>query len=333
MQLTIKEIASFLDLPFVGDGSYSVESIAPVQTAQSHQLSFVVSKKYLSELKSCSAGVVIVPPELKDYAPGKYIVSMNPYISYARLSHLFYPSLPAGDTPIHPTAVVHPGATIASSARIGANAVIEQGVNVGHDCVVGAGCFLGADVQLADRTYLFANVTIYHACKLGTDCRIQSGAVVGAEGFGYAPVEDGWLRINQVGSVVLGNHVEIGANTTIDRGALGDTVIEDGVILDNQIQIAHNVHIGRNTAIAGCTAIAGSTTIGANCTIAGDVSIIGHLNITDNVHLTANSLVLRSIDEPGRYSSGMPLQKNRQWLRTLKRITQLDTMASKLKKL
>ncbi len=332
MKRTIVDIAHYLNLPYKGNGKHIIDSIAPIDSARVNQLSFVVSKKYLNDLKTSAAGVVIVPPELLEYAPGSVITSVDPYSSYAKVSHFLYPpsSCNAG---IHASAVVHPDAEIASSASIKANVVIDKDVSIGEGCVIGPGCVIGSGVVLGSESVLFANVTLYHDCRVGKHCRVQSGTVIGGEGFGYASTKNGWLRINQIGTVVIGNRVEIGANTTIDRGAIGDTVIEDGVILDNQIQIAHNVHIGCNTAIAGCTGIAGSTIIGKECTIAGAVSIVGHLNIVDNVHITANSLVLKSITEPGKYSSGMPLQTNGKWRRTLVRLTQLEAIVAKLNKL
>jgi UDP-3-O-[3-hydroxymyristoyl] glucosamine N-acyltransferase len=211
--------------------------------------------------------------------------------------------------------------------------VIEAGVSIGEHCVIGAGCFIGHDTLIGARSRLFAHVTIYHGCTLGAHCRVQSGTVIGGEGFGYARGPEGWQRINQVGGVVIGDRVEIGANTAIDRGAIGDTVIEEGVILDNLIQIAHNVRIGRNTAIAACTGIAGSANVGSECTIGGSVNINGHIHIVDKVHITATSFVIRSITEPGQYSSGMLLEKNSKWRRTAARLTQLDAMASKLRRL
>ena len=329
MEFSLKQLADTLQLRFVGEPATVVDSIAPIHLATERQLSFVVGKHYVDALRASRAGVVIVPPALEAEAPGNYILSPDPYMSYAKLSHLMNPA-PALQAGIHPSAVVHDEADIDPSASIGANAVIGRGVRVGAGCDIGAGCFLGDGTRIGDRSRLFANVTIYHGCRLGSDCRVQSGTVIGGEGFGYARDKTGWLRINQVGGVLIGDRVEIASNTSIDRGAIGDTIIEDGVILDNLIQIAHNVRIGRNTAIAGCTGIAGSTTIGSNCTIAGSVNIIGHLTIVDDVHLTATSFVMRSITEPGRYSSGLPLETNRKWRRTVARLLQLDSLAAKI---
>ncbi len=328
MKLSVQELADILQLPFKGDADHRVSAIAPIHSASHDELSFVVGKQYAEALRRSKAGVVIVPEEMASLAFGNIIISPDPYLSYAELSHVFYPSRNA-EAGIHASAWIHPDANIHSSVYIAANAVVEQGAIIGKDCHIGAGCFLGENVKIGDRTHLFANVSIYHGCKLGDDCRVQSGTVIGSEGFGYARGRDRWQRINQIGIVEIGNRVEIGSNTSVDRGAIGNTVIEDGVILDNLIQIAHNVRIGRNTAIAGCTGIAGSTVIGRNCTIAGAVNIIGHLNIVDDVHITATSFVMRSIEEAGRYSSGLPLQTNRKWRRTVARLLQLDSLAAK----
>jgi UDP-3-O-[3-hydroxymyristoyl] glucosamine N-acyltransferase len=332
MEFTIQDIAKALGLSFVGDPNIVLKSIAPIDSATANQLSFVTGKQFAEALQRSQAGVVILPESLVNLAPSAYMVSSSPYLSYAKASHLFYPPA-AVEAGVHSSAIIHSDAIIAKSASIGPKVVVESGAQIGKNCVIGAGCFIGEGAIIGDATHLFANVTIYHRCVLGQRCRVQSGAVIGGEGFGYVPSAQGWHRINQVGAVSIADDVEIGANTTIDRGALGDTIIEEGVILDNQIQIAHNVRIGKRTAIAGCTGIAGSTIIGKNCTIAGSVNIVGHLNITDNVHLTATSFVMRSISEPGRYSSGMPLETNRKWLRTLSRLTQLDLFAAKLRRL
>jgi UDP-3-O-[3-hydroxymyristoyl] glucosamine N-acyltransferase len=211
--------------------------------------------------------------------------------------------------------------------------VIEQGVRLGERVSIGAGSFVGSGCDLGVGTRLWSNVTLYPDVRLGKRVRVNAGAVIGAPGFGFA--EDGgrWVRIPQVGRVLIGDDVDVGANTTIDRGAIGDTVIENGVILDNLIQIAHNVHIGENTAIAGCTAIAGSVRIGRRCRIAGGVGITGHLSIADDVVVTAMSLVIKSITRPGVYSSGLPLQPNRQWRRSMVRLQQLDELARRIDEL
>ncbi len=330
--MKLQALADALQLKLTGDPDHSISCLRPVDSATADALSFVVGKAYAEQLQQTKAGAVILPEALASFAPGNYLVSDNPYLSYARASQLLYPDSGQA-TGIHPTAVVSDSAIISPSASIGANVVIEDEASVGADSVIGAGCFVGAKAVIGERSRLFANVTIYHDCTVGNDCRFQSGVVVGSDGFGYAPGPGGWERINQVGIVAIGDRVEIGANTTIDRGAMENTVIEDGVILDNQIQVAHNVRIGSNTAIAGCVGIAGSTQIGKNCRIGGKTAIVGHIQISDNVTLTATSFVSRSIREPGVYSSGMPLQRDKLWRRTFARLNQLDDLARGLKRL
>jgi len=315
-----------------GDPEHQVTRFAPIERAQSNELAFVVGKKFVAQLQASQAGAVIVPKALLEDAPGNCLVSDNPYDSYASASWLL--------TPEHKLVVgVHASATIASSASlgldvsVGPNAVIGEGANIGDGVSIGANCVVGDHVSIGSGSRLFANVTVYHGCVLGQECRVQSGAVIGAEGFGFSHNAQGWQPIHQTGTVLIGERVHIGANTTIDRGAIDNTVIADGVILDNQIQIAHNVQIGQNTAIAGCVGIAGSTTIGKNCQIGGACNIVGHLSITDNVVLNAASLVTRSIDEPGRYSSGMPLQSSSSWRRTFVSLGKLDDLVKRVRRL
>jgi len=325
------ELAAALELPLQGDASYEVYSLAPISRATWSELSFVVSHRFINELESSRAGAVIVPKSLVDKVDRNMLVSDNPYASYARASWLLHPdtSFKAG---IHPTAIVDPTASVSDSATIGAQSYIGPKARVADGAVVGEQCVIGAKAEVGANTRLFARVTINHACVLGRDCRVQSGAVIGSEGFGFA-FDQGWEPIHQVGRVVIGNCVHIGANTTIDRGALDDTLIADGVILDNQIQIAHNVQIGENTAIAGCVGIAGSTRIGANCQIGGASNIVGHLHITDGVTLSATSFVSQSISSPGRYSSGMPLQTSTDWKRSFVVLSKLNDIYKRIQRL
>jgi UDP-3-O-[3-hydroxymyristoyl] glucosamine N-acyltransferase len=232
---------------------------------------------------------------------------------------------------IAPSAVVADDAKLGNNVSIGANAVIESGVELGDNVIIGAGCFIGKNAKLGDHTKLWANVTIYHNVLVGERCLIQSGTVIGSDGFGYANERGEWIKIPQLGSVRIGNRVEIGACTTIDRGALDDTVIEDNVILDNQMQIAHNVHIGYGTAMAGGTIVAGSTKIGKYCIIGGASVVNGHIEIADGVTITGMGMVMRSIDEKGMYSSGIPLQTNKEWRKTAARVHRIDEMNKRLK--
>lgn len=327
----LSDLAKALELELHGDASVHVDNIQSISSATKNDLSFVVSARYKNDLSQSTAGAVIVPPSLIEFATGNYLISSNPYASYAKASWLLSPEqMPtagvADSAVIDASAKVHASASIGAHCSIGATAVVDADAVIGENCVLGAGVRIGAGCRL------FANVTVCHDCVLGAHCRVQSGAVIGAEGFGYA-FDDGWQAIHQTGRVMIGNKVHIGANTTIDRGAIQDTVVSDGVILDNQIQIAHNVQIGENTAIAGCVGIAGSTKIGANCQIGGACNIVGHLNIVDGVVLNATSYVSQSIDQPGRYGSGMPLQSNGEWKRSFVVLSKLTDLLKRVRAL
>ena len=306
------EIAKALGLEIIGDVSLGITRISSLHNATTGSISFIADRKKLGLLGECKASALIVPLELIEQGvlPSVpcLLPSSNPYLSYAKLTQFWSRHNAQHDRldgQIHPSAVIDPDASVAESATIGPGVVVCAGATIAEQVVINAGAVVGSGVAVGQRTTLHANSTIYHDCVIGEDCEVHSGAVVGADGFGFAPDPDpdkaGWEKICQLGRVVIGNGVSIGACTCIDRGALDDTVIEDGVILDNQIQVAHNVVIGKNTAIAGCTGIAGSTSIGANCRIGGAVSIVGHITICDGVLVTANSFVNRSIKERGSY--------------------------------
>lgn len=327
--LTLGEVAARLGLELVGDPDTSVEGLASLASASSQDLTFITSRKRLSALKSTSAAAVILKPEWRLDCPISCLLAEDPYLAYARASRLFE----RRGTPerrVHPTADIAAGVMLGKSISIGPGVVIEAGVCIADEVVVEAGVFIGADTRIGARSHLYPHVVIYHGVRVGDDCRIHAGAVIGADGFGYAPGPDGWEKIAQLGGVWLGDRVEVGACATIDRGALDDTVIGDGVIIDNQVQIAHNCRVGKNTAIAGCVGIAGSTTIGENCTLAGAVGVSGHLEICDNVHLTGQARVTRSITVPGSYSSGTTLAPTREWARNALRFAQLDTLEGRL---
>ena len=315
-----------------GNPEHVVSHLAPIESAGVSDLSFVVGLKYATALKNSQAGAVIIPADMLDEAPGNLLVSANPYASYAKASWLLQaPRVPPAG--IHSTALVHPEAQVAPTASIGPFCVIGPGVILEDSVVVGSHCTVGANSTIGQGSQLFSGVRIYHEVTLGKQCRVQSGAVLGSEGFGYAWADDSWSQIQQTGGVLIGDAVHIGANTTIDCGAIEPTVIEDGVILDNQIQIAHNVHIGRNTAIAGCVGIAGSTRIGNHCQIGGACNIVGHLVICDQVTINAASLVTRSISEQGRYGSGMPLQKEKTWRRSYVNLGKLENLFRRVRQL
>lgn len=326
------ELAQYLGAVLVGDPKHEIRALATLQSAEADGLGFIANPAYKKYLASTQAGALLIHPDLQDEFSGNKLVTNNPYIAYARASSLFSPLRPptAG---IHPTAVIGDGCIIADTVSIGANAVIGDGVTLLDGVVIGPGCYVGDDTLIGKNTRLSANVSIYHGISIGKNCILHSGCVIGADGFGFAPDAGGWLKIHQLGGVVIGDNVEIGACTCIDRGALDDTWIADGVIIDNQVQIAHNVRIGKNTAIAGHSAIAGSTTIGANCTISGAVAIVGHITLADKVHITARSLVSASITEAGSYSSGTPLALTKDWRKNAARFRQLDSLATRLIKL
>lgn len=326
---TLGELAGILQLECTGEPGRRIAGLASLSGAGPEHLSFLANNRFLSQLQQTRAGAVILRPEQRDRCPTDCLLSDNPYLSYARASRLFSraPSVAAG---VHPAAIVHPSARLGDAVSIGPGAVIEAGVAIADGAVVGAACTVGADSRIGSRTRLYPQVSVYHGVSIGADCIVHSHAVIGADGFGFAPGPEGWEKIMQLGGVVIGDGVEIGAGTTIDRGALDDTVIGDGVILDNQVQVAHNCRIGKNTAIAGCTGLAGSTIIGENCTLAGAVGVVGHLEICDNVHVTAMSLVTGSITEPGSWSSGIPIAPSREWKRNAVRFSQLESIHRRL---
>ncbi len=331
-QYTLSQLAEIVEGEVVGEGDRIITGISTLQGAQNGDISFLANPAYEKFLAETRASVVIVSHNSVDRCPCDALVVKNPYLAYAALSHYFAFALtePLG---IHKTAVVHETAEVDMTAVVGASAVIEKGAVIGANVIVGAGCFIGENTVLAEDTRLYANVSVYHGVSVGKGCIVHSGVVLGADGFGIAPGPNGWNKIAQIGGVVIGDNVEIGANTAIDRGALDNTVIENGVKLDNQIQIAHNVIVGENTAIAACSGIAGSTRVGKNCVIGGGCGIAGHLDIADNVHLTGMTLVTKSIKKAGVYSSGTAVEPNAKWRRNVVRFRQLDELANRVKKL
>ncbi len=330
--ISLGELASQLGVELVGDGSCNITAVATLQTAASGQVSFLANSRYRRYLVSTQASAVILRPEDGDAYPGNALVSANPYLTYARAATLLNPQTKQA-AGCHPSAVVEVTAIIDSTAAIAANCYIGADTNIGPGAQIGPGCAIGQGVTIGADSRLAANVSIADGVEIGRRVLIHSGVVVGSDGFGFAPDQGKWFKVPQLGSVIIGDDVEIGANTTIDRGALEDTVIEEGVKLDNQLQIAHNVRIGAHTAIAGATAIAGSTTIGKRCQIGGGVGIVGHLMIADDVHITAMSLVTGNIKQSGLYSSGIPLAGNKEWRKNAVRFGQLDDMSRRLRAL
>jgi UDP-3-O-[3-hydroxymyristoyl] glucosamine N-acyltransferase len=327
----LDEIVARLGGVLVGDGCRTVSGISTLDTAGPADLSFLANPKYRVRLAATRAGAVIVPPDAASECPAAAIVTPQPYLYFARVAQWLVPRL-RPVTGVHSTAVSE--ATIPPSAAIGANVWIGQGVVLGEDVVIEPGCQIGRDCQIGAGSWLHAGVRVYPDCRIGARAIIHSGAVIGADGFGFARDQDGaWVKIPQTGRVLIGDDVEIGANTTIDRGALDDTVIEDGVKLDNQIQVAHNVRIGAHSAMAGCVGIAGSARIGRRCTVGGAAVILGHLTIADDVNISSGTLVAKSISRPGTYTGTVPFLEHADWLKNFSRLRHLDAMADKIRAL
>jgi len=311
---SLGELAVRFGLELRGDPALRVSHVATLSQAGPGSVSFLANSKYRRHLGSTRATAVVVTAGVAGDCPVAALVDPNPYLAYARIAALLYPrALPVAG--IHPSAVVSGDARIAPTASVGPLCVIEAGVELGERVQIGAGCTLQNGVAVGADSQLRSRVTLYPAVQIGARCLIHAGAVIGADGFGFAPDSGAWVKVPQVGSVRIGDDVEIGANTTIDRGAIGDTVVQDGAKLDNQIQVGHNVVIGAHTAIAACTGISGSTTIGQRCMIGGMVGFAGHLTIADDVIITGCSLVSASIRQAGSYSSGMPTVETRAWRR------------------
>ncbi|MBE0481994.1 MAG: UDP-3-O-(3-hydroxymyristoyl)glucosamine N-acyltransferase [Bacterioplanes sp.] len=330
MPMTLAELAAHIDATLEqGDGQQPITGVNTLKSATSEHISFLANDRYRSQLHATKAGAVIVHPDFAAEVPTVALVSANPYRSFALATQLFdnRPKVVCG---VHASAVVAASAQLAEGVRIAANAVIGEHVVVGANTEIGAGCVIGAGTQLGQDCCLHANVTVYHDVMIGDAVIIHSGAVIGADGFGFAPYQGRWEKIAQLGRVRIGNHVEIGANTCIDRGALEDTIIDDHVILDNLIQIAHNVHVGESCAMAAFAGVAGSTTLGKGCTIAGNGGVAGHLTLTDGVHVGPKAAITKSITEAGAYASGTAQMPMNEWRRSATRFRQLDAMAKRL---
>ncbi|HEU0234495.1 MAG TPA: UDP-3-O-(3-hydroxymyristoyl)glucosamine N-acyltransferase [Gallionella sp.] len=328
----LADIAAQFGGRVLGDAEVCISQIATLEKAQANHISFLTNSKYRMQLAGTRAGAVILGEADAEATDLPRIISDNPYAYFARVSALLNP-LPEAKPGVHPGAVVGAGAQIDATASIAAMAVIGEGATVGAFSVIGEGCCIGANTVIGSHARLYPHVVIYHDCVIGDNLIAHSGAVIGSDGFGIAMDEGRWIKIPQIGRVVIGNDVEIGANTTIDRGALDDTVIEDGVKLDNQIQVAHNVHIGAHTAIAGCVGIAGSTSIGRYCRIGGSAGILGHLHIADHVEIAAFTLIGKSIREAGSYAAIFPFSKTEDWRKNAVHLRHLDDLAKRVKTL
>lgn len=318
MSLRLASIVEALGGELHGDASLLIEGLAPLESARVGQLSFLSHPKYQGQLALTQASCVIVSPQFQAQAcaRGSCIVTDQPYLYFARLTQLWKKSLPLTVKPmVHPTAVIDSLAQVHTTAKIGALCVIE------------AGAVIGADTELKSR------VTVGECCTIGERCLIHPGVVIGADGFGFAPNAGAWEKIEQLGAVRIGNDVEIGANTCIDRGALQDTVIEDGVKLDNLIQIGHNVRVGQHTAMAGCVGVAGSATIGAHCTVGGGAIVLGHLTLADGVNISAASVVTRSLHKPGHYTGMFPIDENAAWEKNAASLKHLAKLRERIRTL
>jgi UDP-3-O-[3-hydroxymyristoyl] glucosamine N-acyltransferase len=331
--IRLGDIVADLGGELIGSADLSIEAIGPLQEATPQTLSFLANPKYGAQLADSRAACVIVAPASREpaLARGATLITPDPYLYFARLTQWWAKRIrPPAAPGVHPSAVVHPTAALGVGVSIGPLAVIEARALIADQVVIGAQCHIGEDARVGKSTRLAPHVVLGPGCVIGQRGVVHSGVVIGADGFGFAPNQGAWEKIEQLGAVCIGDDVEIGANTCIDRGALQDTVIEDGVKLDNLIQIAHNVRIGAHTAIAGCTGIAGSTVIGKHCTIAGAANIIGHLNIADHVHVSVATVVTRSISEPGVYSGSFPFDDNAAWEKNAATLRQLHRMRSRI---
>jgi len=346
MALTLGEIAQRFGGDIVGDATTRVGGLAPLDQARSDQLAFLANPKYLSQVEATQAGAVLISPadlaKLGSREGRSFIVTPNPYAYFARVAQMFIDlAAPKAAAGVHPSAVVDPGAQVAASAVIGPHAVIEAGAVIGEGVRLDANVTIGRGTHVGEGAHLYPHVTVYHGCKIGPRAIIHAGAVVGSDGFGFAPdfVGEGdartgtWVKIPQVGGVTIGPDVEIGANTTIDRGAMADTVIEECVKIDNLVQIGHNCRIGAYTVIAGCAGIAGSTTIGRHCMIGGAVGIAGHVTLGDYVIVTAKSGVSKSLPKPGIYTSAFPAVEHGEWNRSAALMRNLDKLRERIKAL
>ncbi|MBT8145390.1 MAG: UDP-3-O-(3-hydroxymyristoyl)glucosamine N-acyltransferase [Gammaproteobacteria bacterium] len=329
---TLGALAELLDASLIGDESCVIDGLATLKQGSPGKLSFLSNPAYANQLPVCRASAVILEEKFVDSCLVNKLVSTSPYVSYAKASQLFDNSPPVLPG-IHPTASVNESAEIPDDCSIGASAVIAAGVTVGRGVIIGAGCVVNENCTLGEGCRLYSNVTLYHGVSLGDRVSIHSGSVIGADGFGFAFDGSKAVKINQLGSVIIGDDVEIGSGTTIDRGAIEDTVIEQGVKIDNQVQIGHNCRVGAHTIICGCSAIAGSAVIGSYCVLGGGSGVVGHIQVADRVRVSAMSLVTQSIDESGDYSSGTGIMKAPLWRRNAVRFSKLDEIVRRVKRL
>jgi UDP-3-O-[3-hydroxymyristoyl] glucosamine N-acyltransferase len=327
LSFTLADIAAQLGGDVLGDAQTRISRVASVASAGEGDITFLANPKFRSQLGTSKASAVILRPDAADGFSGPRIITANPYAYYARVATLLSPQQ-AGISGIHPSAVID--SFVPASVAIGPNVTIGSGVTLGENVVIQAGCVISEGVSIGDGSFLHPNVTIYHECSIGRRCILHSGAVIGADGFGFAPEGQLWLKIPQIGRVLIGDDVEIGANTTVDRGALDDTVVGDGCKIDNLVHVGHNCRIGNNSVLAGCTGVAGSTVFGEHCIVGGAGMISGHLNIVAGTTISGGSTVMKSIFKPGVYTSVQPLDTHEDWLRNASHIRRLSKLAERV---
>jgi UDP-3-O-[3-hydroxymyristoyl] glucosamine N-acyltransferase len=332
MGATLGELAVRFGCELRGDPAVRIERVATLAGAGPHELAFLANPKYRSQLATTRAGAVVLDKGAAESNPAASLIASNPHATYARIAAVLHPA-PQAPAGVHPTAVVDAGADLDRSAHVGAYAVVGKDSRIGARAMIGPHCIVGERVTLGADSRLVARVTLLDGVTLGDRCLVHPGAVIGSDGFGLAPDRGTWVKVPQLGSVRIGSDVEIGANTTIDRGAIEDTIIEEGVKLDNQIQIGHNTRIGAHSALAGCVGVSGSTIIGKRCMIGGAVGLAGHLTLADDVVVTGMSLVTHSITQPGVYSGAFPAIEARLWRRLVGRTRRLDVLADRVKAL
>jgi len=332
MSCTLRDLAAHLGARLAGNGDRVIASVGSLASAGPDQVAFLADRRFRGLLRKTRAGAVILAPDDAGEFDGDALVTDNPHAGYARAAAFLHPA-PAVAPGVHGTAVVHASAQVDGSAEVGALAVIEADARIGPGVSVGTGCWIGRGATVGAGSRLHANVAVYPDSVIGRRCVVLAGAVIGSDGFGFAREQGHWLSIPQLGRAVLGDDVSVGANTTIDRGALGDTVIGDGVKLDNQIHIAHNVRVGRDTIMAACVGVAGSSTIGERCMLAGGVGIADHVSIADDVTVTGFSMVTRAIERPGTYSSGWAVQEAGAWRRQVAGVRRLAELGQRVKRL
>lgn len=331
-EYTLARLAELLGGELAGDGSVVVRQVAPPERAGPHDIVFVAQARYLPALQRSRAGAAILPPEARDASALPRIVTPNPYLYFARVSALLNPA--ARPAPgVHERAWVAGGARLGAEVSLGPGVVVEEGAEIGARTAIGPNCVIGAGAVIGEDCTLHAGVLVYHGCCIGSRVVLHSGVVIGADGFGLASDAGRWVKIPQIGRVIIGDDVEVGANTTIDRGALDDTVVGEGVKIDNLVQIGHNVSIGAHTAIAACVGIAGSTRIGAHCLIGGAAMIQGHIEIADKVIISAATAIGKSLREPGTYTGIFPSARHQDWKKNAARARHLDELAERVKAL